>query len=290
MPGGALTANTMMMRDTNTLHLYPKVIEAMSECVKRGGFGTSVTPLSQFYFQQAYANVTQGPWKKITDGYGQTVLGYFGKTPVAPDPEIVKLAEEQLGKPAFTGDPLEDIEPFTDKAKKLLKENNLPETEENIFIVSALATPGGNKGLDFLKGNFTVNVRKKNQEEEQSSAPTPSVSNSQSGTGSYRVTVNGKSYDVNVEETTGKIQSVSNAAPTNDATGPGTEVKSSLAGNILNVNVEVGDMVESGEELFVIEAMKMETKIKAPTSGKITSIAIKKGSVVKNSQVLCTIA
>ena len=77
MPGGALTANTMMMRDTGTLHLYPKVIEAMSECVARGGFGTSVTPVSQFYFQQAYANVTQGPWKKITDGYGKMILGYF---------------------------------------------------------------------------------------------------------------------------------------------------------------------------------------------------------------------
>jgi pyruvate carboxylase subunit B len=101
MPGGALTANTMMMRDTGTLDLYPKVIEAMSECVARGGFGTSVTPVSQFYFQQAYANVTQGPWKKITDGYGKMVLGYFGRTPVAPDPEIVQLAEAQLGQAGF---------------------------------------------------------------------------------------------------------------------------------------------------------------------------------------------
>ena len=81
MPGGALTANTMMMRDTGTLDLYPKVIQAMSECVARGGFGTSVTPVSQFYFQQAYANVTQGPWKTITEGYGNMVLGYFGRTP-----------------------------------------------------------------------------------------------------------------------------------------------------------------------------------------------------------------
>ena len=52
MPGGALTANTMMMRDTGTLKLYPQVIEAMSECVAKGGFGTSVTPVSQFYFSR----------------------------------------------------------------------------------------------------------------------------------------------------------------------------------------------------------------------------------------------
>ena len=103
MPGGALTANTMMMRDTGTLDLYPKVIEAMSECVARGGFGTSVTPVSQFYFQQAYANVTQGPWKKITDGYGKMVLGYFGRTPVvAPcDGTVasIEVEKDQVVKP-----------------------------------------------------------------------------------------------------------------------------------------------------------------------------------------------
>lgn len=64
MPGGALTANTMMMRDTGTLHLYPQVIIEMTEVVKKGGFATSVTPVSQFYFQQAYANVTQVDGKR----------------------------------------------------------------------------------------------------------------------------------------------------------------------------------------------------------------------------------
>ena len=67
MPGGALTANTMMMRDTNTLHHYPDVIKEMSEVARLGGFGSSVTPVSQFYFQQAYLNVTQGKWKVILD-------------------------------------------------------------------------------------------------------------------------------------------------------------------------------------------------------------------------------
>ena len=105
MPGGALTANTMMMRDTGTLHLFPQVIKEMSEVVGRGGFGTSVTPVSQFYFQQAYLNVTQGKWKKINPNYGNMVLGYFGRTPVPADPEIVRFASEQLGKPVFTDNP-----------------------------------------------------------------------------------------------------------------------------------------------------------------------------------------
>ncbi len=64
MPGGALTANTQMMRDNNCLDKYDACIEAMREVVAKGGFGTSVTPVSQFYFQQSFANVMQGRWKR----------------------------------------------------------------------------------------------------------------------------------------------------------------------------------------------------------------------------------
>jgi pyruvate carboxylase subunit B len=96
MPGGALTANTQMLRDNKLMDKYPEVIAAMGEAVKKGGFGTSVTPVSQFYFQQAFNNVMFGPWKKIADGYGKMVLGYFGKTPVPPDAEVVRIAAEQL--------------------------------------------------------------------------------------------------------------------------------------------------------------------------------------------------
>ncbi len=131
MPGGALTANTMMMRDTGTLHLFQDVIKEMSEVVRLGGFGASVTPVSQFYFQQAYLNVTEGKWKKINPSYGNMVLGYFGQTPVEPDPEIVKLAAVQLDKPVFKDDPLDLLEPGIPKAEEELKKHNLPETEEN---------------------------------------------------------------------------------------------------------------------------------------------------------------
>lgn len=156
MPGGALTANTMMMRDIKTLHLFPKILKEMPEVVRKGGFGTSVTPVSQFYFQQAYLNVVVGRWQRIAPDYGDMVLGYFGQTPVPPDPEIVRLAEKQRKKPIFRGDPLDLTEPGIPKAKKLLLENNLPATDENIFIIASCEE----KGLDFLLGETTSNVRK----------------------------------------------------------------------------------------------------------------------------------
>ena len=156
MPGGALTANTMMMRDIKTLHLLPKVIKELPEVVRLGGFGTSVTPVSQFYFQQAYANVALGRWKKITPDYGDMVLGYFGQTPVRPDPEIVKLAEKQRKKAIYHGDPLDLLEPGIPAATRKLEEHGLPSTEENIFIIASCE----GKGLDFLLGQSKVNVRK----------------------------------------------------------------------------------------------------------------------------------
>ena len=199
MPGGALTANTLMMRESKTFHLYPQVIKAMSECVARGGFGTSVTPVSQFYFQQAYANVLMGPWAKITDGYGNMVLGYFGKTPVEPDPEIVKIASEQLKKPVFKGDPIKDLEPGIPRAKKMLEEAGLPTTDENIFILGAFQTKADNKGLDFLKGKFKISVPKKDPAkaaEAPAAAPAPAKAPAEK---LYQVSISGQSFDVRVK-------------------------------------------------------------------------------------------
>ncbi|MDZ7583186.1 MAG: biotin/lipoyl-containing protein [Deltaproteobacteria bacterium] len=289
MPGGALTANTMMMRDTGTLDLYPKVIEAMSECVARGGFGTSVTPVSQFYFQQAYANVTQGPWKKITDGYGKMVLGYFGRTPVAPDPEIVRLAEAQLGKPMFTGDPLDVLEPGIPKAKKILEKEGLPVTDENIFIVGALETPGGNKGLDFLKGKKPINVRKVSAQTEKAAPAAASPSTpTMTGPADYTVTVEGKAYQVTVEAATGEVKKVQPAA-TGKAV-KAVDVKVKLQGIVYEIFVAVGDRVHQGDTLMILEAMKMETPVVAPCDGTIASIEVEKDQVVKPEQLVATIA
>jgi len=183
----------------------------MAECVARGGYGTSVTPVSQFYFQQAFTNVMMGPWVKMTEGYGNMVLGYYGKTPVAPDPEIVAIASEQMKKPVFTGDPIKDLEPGIPKAKKVLEDNALPVTDENIFIIGAFATKAANKGLDFLKGNIKLSVPKKDPNKvvekpaPAAAAPvpapkTPAASRyGQHGPENYRVTIGSEIFDVHVQ-------------------------------------------------------------------------------------------
>ena len=292
MPGGALTANTMMMRDTGTLHLYADVIKEMAEVVARGGYGTSVTPVSQFYFQQAYLNVTQGKWKKINPSYGNMVLGYFGRTPVPADAEIIKIASEQLEKPVFTEDPLDILEPGIPKATKILQDNNLPVNDENIFIIASCEQ----KGLDFLQGKAITNIRKisdkpaetKKTAAKAAAAPAP-VS---LGQRDYTITVNNRPYNVSVSEA-GAIQAApAGAVPAAATPAPaveGNDVEAPTPGNIVKILVEIGSTVTVDQPLVVMEAMKMESEVKSPYAGKVLAIHVEAADTVQASDLLFTI-
>lgn len=287
MPGGALTANTQMMRDNNIMDKYPEVLSAMSEVVRRGGFGTSVTPVSQFYWQQAFSNVMQGHWKKITDGYGKMVLGYFGKTPVAPDPEIVKLASEQLGLEPTTEVPVDinDKDPSkgVEAAKKLLKDNGITDmSDENIFIAATCK----DKGIAYLKGEAKANVRKIT-DEEKAVASAPATPKASGAPENYTVTVNGTPYNVTVAE-----GGTASAAPVQSAPssqGAGSPVKAALPGAVVNVVASVGDSVKEGDIILILEAMKMETEIAAHATGTVKEILVKKGDQVTAGQELAII-
>ena len=294
MPGGALTANTQMMRDNGILDRYPEVIDAMGEVVRLGGFGTSVTPVSQFYFQQAFNNVMFGKWEKFAEGYGKMVLGYFGKTPVAPDAEIVRLAAEKMGLEPTTESPLEMDEANPEKgvapAVAKLEAEGLPVTDENTFIVAAC----GAKGISFLKGEMKTNVRKIEKD-------APAAANNAGGSVADKLTVkvggdkfvvefdgdkatvNGKSYDVSVTE------GGDDASPSSGGGGGGTPVSAPMPGAVFDILKGPGDSVEEGETVIVLEAMKMEMAIAAPSAGVVSEILVSKGDQVTSGQVIATL-
>ena len=297
MPGGALTANTQMMRDNNTLHKFPEVIKAMREVVEKGGYGTSVTPVSQFYWQQAYANVMFGPWKQIAPGYGKMVLGYFGKTPVAPDAVIVKLASEKLNLEPTTENPL-DIADRDDKKtmsywKKRLEEEKLETSEENIFIAAAC----DEKGIAFLKGESPLNIRKNNVSDEicedDKDCKLGENKSMNNATGNYTVVVDGQKFNVTVAEGNADIQvtPASNSTPVSTTPSLGaSEVPATVSGNVWKMNIKVGDKVKKGQVVAILEAMKMEIDVESPCDGTVSAINVTQNDAVEEGQSLATIS
>ncbi|HHT6860641.1 TPA: biotin/lipoyl-containing protein [Campylobacter jejuni] len=287
MPGGALTANTQMMRDNNILDKFPQVIHAMREVVEKGGFGTSVTPVSQFYFQQAFNNVMFGPWKKIAEGYGKMVLGYFGKTPVAPDANIIELASKQLNLEPTTELAINIADKDESKSiaytKTLLEKEGIETSEENIFIAAACKE----KGVAFLKGEAKVNIRK------LASMPKPmSVDENK-----FTVAVNGNKYhvevsygfdkDVNVKSVK-KVEENKNIVSSNSTSSVDAEneILAGISGNVFKIYVNEGEEVKSGQAIMVLEAMKMEIEVNAPKDGIISELCIKIGDTVNEGEVL----
>ena len=85
-----------MMRDNGSLDLFGKVIENMREVVEMGGLGLQLHLFLSFIFNKLLQTPFKKKWSKISDSYGKMILGYFGKTPTDPNPEIMKIASEQL--------------------------------------------------------------------------------------------------------------------------------------------------------------------------------------------------
>ncbi|EAH8737385.1 biotin attachment protein [Campylobacter coli] len=284
MPGGALTANTQMMRDNNILDKFPEVIHAMREVVEKGGFGTSVTPVSQFYFQQAFNNVMFGPWEKIAEGYGKMVLGYFGKTPVEPDAEVKKLAAKQLNLEPTTELAIDIADKDETKSiayvKSLLEKEGIAVSEENIFIAAACKE----KGIAYLKGEAKVNVRK------NVSAP------KQNSTGidenKFTVSVNGNKYHVEISAGFDKdvnIKSIHKADTQEDIMQDADSsegIQAGISGNVFKIYINEGEEVKSGQVVMILEAMKMEIEVSAPKDGIIEKICVKTGDSVSENNLV----
>jgi len=294
MPGGALTANTQMLRDNGIMDKYPDMIKAMREVVERGGYGTSVTPVSQFYFQQSFNNVMFGPWKQIAPTYGQMVLGYFGKTPVPPDPEIVKLASEQLELEPTIQSPLErndaDPEKGISIARQQIEANGLDPTDENIFIVATCK----DKGLAFLQGKAEIGVRKAEQTEELIS-PSPTT-----GPANYNLKLNGQSYSVSIDGNTAVVNGKrfqvelnagnSGSVEPKETSDKEVTVSAEMPGKVIRLLVEPGTTVAEGDSILVLEAMKMEMPISATTSGTLTEFSVSPGDQVTAGDTLALIS
>jgi pyruvate carboxylase subunit B len=300
MPGGAIGPNVHMMVKAGILDKYSEVLAEFPIVVEAGGAWTSVTPGSQQYWLQAFNNVMYGRWKRIDAGYGRSVLGYFGKTPLPSDPDVVKVASEQLDMPVFEGDPLEAAPNNIGAAKEALEERGLPTTDENIFLVLAAMVPGKkmelNEGIRLLTGNSKIDIPLKKKEEPTAApaaaAPAPGAAPAFTGPTTTRCTVeeNGTSrtFVVTLEPATATESTAGAAA----APSGGTPVHSTFAGSmeVVDILVKEGEKVGVGAVVAAVEAMKAKHDIKSPVAGQVTGIHVRIGDEIDSSKPIMTIA
>ena len=294
MPGGAIGPNVHMMKEAGILGKYSEVLAEFPVVVKAAGAWTSVTPGSQQYWLQAFNNVLHGRWKKIEAGYGKAVLGYFGRPPLDPDPDVVKAASEQLKLEPFTGDPLEAAADTLEAAEKALKDLGLETTEENVFLVAAAMVPGKNielnEGVRLLKGNPRIVLPLKKKAEPEAAAADAPVFNRRITT-TCSVEDNGVTRKLKVTIDPPPTRS---SAPADTATTSGEQVMvfSPFEGKVevVEIAVKVGEHVREGDVVAAVEAMKAKHDVKAPCAGTVSEVSVSLGAAVSKGIPIITIA
>jgi len=284
VPGGMLTNLESQLKEQNAVDKFDEVIDEIPNVRSDLGYIPLVTPTSQIVGTQAVINVLNNERYKVITKETQAILkGEYGKTPADVDK---KLQDKVLGdEDPITCRPADLIDEneyklTKEKYLKSLEENNInvDDTEENILIYTLFPEIG----LKFLENKENKDYFEK--------SPTQL---SEEKNGYYKVVIDETDYLVKYSQTdepeiingnsNSELQS-NNNEPVSDETG--MVVNAPLAGNIFRIEKNVGDTVSDDETIIVLEAMKMETTIKTPTSGKIKQIFIKNGDKVQSGDPL----
>ena len=295
VPGGMLTNMESQLRQQGAEDRLDEVLSEIPRVREDLGFIPLVTPTSQIVGTQAVLNVMTGERYKSISKETQGILkGEYGATPA---PVNKDLQEEVLGdnEEAITCRPADNIEPelesLTLELEGLSAEHgfSLTSSEGQIDDVLTYAL-FPQVGLKFLQ----------NRDNPSAFEPVPtgkaSAPKTDAGEEIYTVEVEGKSYTVTVNEGgdvngiaavgTSSASSNSSAVP---ATG-GEPVAAPLAGDVVKLLVKPGQKVSEGEGLVILEAMKMETSVSAPSDGTVVEVRVQAGDSCTVGDVLVTLA
>ncbi len=286
VPGGMLTNLESQLREQNAGDKLDAVLEEIPRVREDLGMLPLVTPTSQIVGTQAVINVLAGArYATISKETAGVLKGEYGATPAPVNAElqarVLEGAEPITGRPADLLEP--EVEHQTDELKNIASEKGIRLADELIDDVLTYAL-FPQIGLKFLENRDNPDAFEPPPDPEAAAAQ-PAASTAGAQPSVYSVRVNGKAYTVEVAEG-GALSSVQPAAApaapaaAPAASGSGEPVNAVLAGNIFKVNVAVGDAVNQGDPLLVVEAMKMETAVAAPKAGTVTQVAVSEGDVV----------
>lgn len=304
VPGGMLTNMESQLKDQGAADKLDEVLIEIPKVRKDLGYIPLVTPTSQIVGTQAVMNVMFGErYKSISKETAGVLKGEYGATAAPVNKElqqrVLEGAEPITVRPADLLQP--EMETLTEELLSIAKEKNITLADEVVddVLIYALFPQ---IGLKFLQNRNNPDAfepapgtkKESPSENSQMTAPTP---NSAGDIAQYRVVVNAVPYDVEVSPL-GSVSSISPAsahanatsAPLTNIAGTGKPVPAPLSGNIFKILVNTGQMVGRGDVLLILEAMKMETEVRAIESGSVSEILIKEGDTVQVGDALMTIA
>ena len=294
VPGGMLTNLENQLREQNASDRLDEVLAEIPRVRKDLGFIPLVTPTSQIVGTQAVLNILTGErYKSITRETEGVLKGEYGATPAPMDSELQKKV-------------LGNSEPIECRPADLLS----PEFETQRSDLLAIAKKEGvtlkneiedtltyalfpQVGWKFIKNRNNPAAFEPLPTENNNPAKIPEASSSQPGV--FTVEVGKQAYVVRVTE--GGVISEPNIPVKSDEItqpkstfGATSEVVAPLAGNVFTINVSVGQIINEGDTVLVLEAMKMETDIRASVSGTVSEISVQAGDAVKVGDVLLTLS
>ncbi|MBJ7556245.1 sodium-extruding oxaloacetate decarboxylase subunit alpha [Marinomonas spartinae] len=299
VPGGMLTNMESQLKEQGASDKFDDVLAEIPRVREDLGFIPLVTPTSQIVGTQAVLNVLTGErYKSISKETAGVLKGEYGAAPAsfnkALQEKVLNGAEPITCRPADLLSP--EIDKLTEELVVLSREKGFQLSDERIDDVLTYAL-FPQVGLKFLENRLNPSAFEPastaSKGEETSNVSTQvQASATPSGESVYTVTVSGEQFVVQVSEggEIGAIQPKPHSQPVEtakaSATASGEPVPSPLSGNIFKILVSVGQQVEEGDVIMILEAMKMETEISAPQSGVVASIHVKEGDSVQVGQTL----
>ena len=300
VPGGMLTNLENQLKQQNASDKLDLVLEEIPRVRKDLGYIPLVTPTSQIVGTQSVINVLTGErYKTIAKETAGILKGEYGKTPAPVD--SVLQARVLEGAAPVTDRPADHIAPEMAKIEAEVAEQakakgaKLADNAVDDALIVALFPQIAWKFLENRNNPAAFEPAPTGNESAVENKPISKAAPSASGSAVYTVELEGKAFVVKVSEggdishvATTAPQAAPQAAPA-PATG-GTPVTAPMAGNIWKVVATEGQTVAAGDVLFILEAMKMETEVKAAQAGTVRGICVKAGDAVAVGDTVMTLA
>ena len=300
VPGGMLTNLENQLKQQNASDKLDLVLEEIPRVRKDLGYIPLVTPTSQIVGTQSVINVLTGErYKTIAKETAGILKGEYGKTPAAVDSALQARVLE--GAAPVTDRPADHIAPEMAKIEAEVVEQakakgvKLADNAVDDALIVALFPQIAWKFLENRNNPAAFEPAPTGNESAVENKPVSKAAPTASGSAVYTVELEGKAFVVKVSEggdishvATTAPQAAPQAAPA-PATG-GTPVTAPMAGNIWKVVATEGQTVAAGDVLFILEAMKMETEVKAAQAGTVRGICVKAGDAVAVGDTVMTLA